>query len=173
MSDLTYRTRSYATASRDCIRNPQMWSQYAISGTISLTATVLADSDSETLYAPDEFLPVGTLLAFATGGSYSGLWVPYLPNISAANGEDTARAILFEPVYFSRSQAGSIEQATVIASLLPEGTPAQVFLSKMPEYNDHTAYAGGSGSSAAAVAADLPTGFVDLDALGVDNIGGI
>lgn len=173
MTDLSYRSSSYATASSDCIRNPHMWTQYAIPATLSLTATVLADSDAEELYAPDEFLPVGTLLAFATGGSYSGLWVPYLPNISSANGEDTARGILFKPVYLSRSQAGSIEQAQVTAAVLPEGTPAQVFLSKMPEYNDHTAYAGGSGSSAAAVAADLPTGFVDLEALGVDNIAGI
>lgn len=170
---LEYRSRTVGQPSRSCIRTPQYWDQFAVSASVAITDTMLADADAADLYLPEDFIPVGTLVALATGGAYSGKWVPYLPNIAAANGENTALGMVFEPMYITRDQRGVVEQDTVVCSILPAGTPVQVFASKMPQYNDHTAYAGGAGSSAVVTTADLPTGFVNLDDFAITGLAGL
>lgn len=175
-SSLAYRTRTKDQPSLSHLRDPMPWAQYAIPGTLDLTNTVLADTDSEDLYVPDDYIQPGMLVAYVATGAgpaYSGLWVPYLPNIAAANGEDVATGMVYAARYISRTERGAVEGAVANCSIIPVGAPVQVFASKMPEYNDHTAYAGGAGSSTAVAAADLPTGFINLDDLGVHNVGGL
>lgn len=176
-STLQPLTTTREAPDRTCIRNPQMYAQWAISATLDLTNTVLADTDAQSIYiGTRDFIPVGTLLAHiapAAGPAYQGLWVPYLPNITVDNGEATADGIVFEPIYIRRDSQGTIDQTTAIGSILPANVPVQVFASKMPQYDDHTGYTGGGATTVAVAQADLPAMFQDLEALGVTNLGGL
>lgn len=176
-SSLATETTELKNPSRACLRQNVDYAQFAISARLDFTTnTFQADADAIALYFPDDFIPVGTLVAYigaSAGTSYDGLWVPYLPNIAVDNGEGTATGMVFEPIYINRDQFGVIQQTGATGAVLPANAPVQVLASKMPQYNDHTAYAGGSGSSAAVTQADLPAGFQDLEALGVTNLGGL
>lgn len=172
MSVIDYTSESVVTPERTFLYHFDGVSKKTIPVTVAI-APFIIDSDAEGIYAPNGFIPPGTPLALDGGsGSYDDFYVPWLPNISVDNGEATWLVTLFDPIILNRNSAGTIKEGFVTVAAIPG--PAEIFVrtSKFPAYNDHTAYAGGAGSTTAVVTGDLPAGMIDVETFGISGLGG-
>ncbi len=169
---MQYTTATKVAPSRAWLYRAEGYDKLTIPGTLSV-GPMIADSDAESIYLANNFVPSGTLVARDASGSYPGTWVPWLPNSAAADGEQTVKGILWDGAFVDRDDAGVIIQSVLHVSILPIGVTVMVLPSKMPEYNDHTAFAGGAGSTAAVLTANLPSGAIDVEDLGISGIAGL
>lgn len=65
---------------------------------VDIGGTLAVASFTQAQHYPDGVLPSGTVLAKATGGTYSGFLVPYLD--AGSNGANVAVGILKKPISF-------------------------------------------------------------------------
>lgn len=100
MTDITVHTTSLLTEDLSWDLSPDMDAVYVEGGTLGVGAFTQAQ------HFPNGYIPSGTVVALATGGTYSGLYVPYLD--AGTNGASTAAGILRASIKVVRNVDGSI-----------------------------------------------------------------
>lgn len=169
-----YTTDAVVTPTRNMFYRAEDHSKKTIPATIAIDA-FREDLAQEGLLMSNGFIPPGTPIGLANAGTYNGLWVPYLPNSAATEGEETWLATLWDPVYITRDTDGLVRESTSSGAIIPVRSEQAILYSKMPAVSSFTAFAGGAGASQAVTSADalLTDGIIDVEALGITGIAGI
>jgi hypothetical protein len=96
------------------------------------SATLLISGTTQATHWPDGYVKPGTILAQFTSGGNSGLWAPWVQNDAGGLGLVTAAGIVFDGFEIRRDAAGVVIGTKTAGSIIRKGTPAHVFVAKLP-----------------------------------------
>lgn len=174
---MAYTSESRVTPNRSMFYRVEGLQNKTMNGQIAVGA--FNQTVNRANFLANNFIPAGTVVALADSGhTYAGMWIPALlaptgPTVNVGE-EDGSQTILWDPVYLTRDDAGTIEQASAVGTFLIPGSESFVLRSKIPNIQvGDSLSVGNVFRTISATELSGLDGPIDVEQFGISGIAGL